>query len=144
MDAHTAKLLRLIRDEPFDYGFDTKADELVARYMRQDVPATMNWLVSIFREYHSTDWVLIGILRIIARLDYREVGELGVEMATSAVHGTDAEVIECGVRAFESWGQTAHIPLLQELDVQPGWVQEYIHGVIDDLINAGDVDDDGY
>ena len=77
--------------------------------------------------------VLLGVLRIIARLDYQEVIPEGRAMASMAVSHKDTEVQECGVRAFESWGTVECLMDLETVKVSTKWLQEYIDEVVLDL-----------
>jgi hypothetical protein len=132
----TKELIALILDEDFEYGFDTKADALVRSQMQLNALAVKSWLNWIFVENFSNIPVLLGILRIIARLDYFEVYPEGQTMAMAVLSHKNIEVQECGVRAFESWGTIESLKILENLKdrkVSTQWLQEYIDEVVSDL-----------
>jgi len=129
----TSELIYLLREEDFEYGKDTKADLLVRSKMEQNDLATKAWLNSVYVEYFSNTLILIGILRIIARLDYYVIFPEGQTMAIAALSHRDVEVKECGVRAFESWGSLNSLKILNGIRTDTLWLQEYIDKVIVDL-----------
>jgi hypothetical protein len=129
----TNELISLILDEDFEYGIDTKADVLVKNHMRLNPLITKDWLNGTFLENFSKVPVLVGLLRIIARLDYWEIYPVGQTMAVAALSHRKTEVQECGVRAFESWGTVESLKILENLKVSTQWLQEYIDEVVLDL-----------
>lgn len=133
------ELISLILNEEFEYGIDTKADALVRRYMELNPLLTKEWLNTIFVENFASVLVLVGLLRIIARLDYTEVSPQGQTMAVAALSHKNTEVKECGVRAFESWGTIESLKILENRTVGIRWLQEYIDNVVLDLREEHDV-----
>ena len=129
----TKKLISLILDEEFEYGIDTKADAFVRRYMSLDSLLTKEWINAIFIDNFSDVSISVGLLRIIARLDYAEIYPQGQTMALAALSHENTEVKECGVRAYESWGTIDSLNELESLEVGIQWLQEYIDNVVSDL-----------
>lgn len=133
------ELISFILNGEFEYGIDTEADTLVRRYMELNPLRTKKWINTIFVENSADIAILIGLLRIIARLDYREILPEGQTIAVAALLHQDTEVIECGVRAFESWGTIESLKILEDLKVEIQWLQEYIDDVVSDLREEHDV-----
>ena len=133
------ELISLIRNEEFEYGIDTKADALVRRYMELNPLLTKEWINTIFVDNFADAFILLGLLRIIARLDYKEISPQGQTMAVAAFSHKNTEVKECGVRAFESWGTIESLKILENLKVGIQWLQEYIGNVVSDLKKEHDV-----
>ena len=129
----TNELISFILNEEFEYGIDTEADVLVRRHMELNPFLTKKWINAIFVENSTDVSVLIGLLRIIARLDYREILPEGQTIAVAALFHENTEVKECGVRAFEGWGTIESLKILQNLTVGIPWLQEYIDDVVSDL-----------
>ena len=129
----TEELISFILYEDFEYGIDTNADVFVRRHMALDAIITKDWLGTIYVENMSNIPVLIGLLRIVARLDYQQIKPLGQLIAMAALNHDDIEVQECGVRAFESWEAIDSLNLLERLKVSPKWLQDYINEVASDL-----------
>ncbi|MHA1410805.1 MAG: hypothetical protein ACTSQY_10950 [Candidatus Odinarchaeia archaeon] len=129
----TRELIMLIREEEFEYGSDTKADILVRKRMEQNVLATKEWLTTIFIENFTNTRILLGVLIIISRFDYFTIYPEGQLMATTALSHKDPEIQECGVRAFENWGNRHSLRILKNIKASTEWLQEYINEVIDDL-----------
>ena len=127
------ELISFILNEEFEYGIDTEADALVRRYMEPNPLLTKKWINTIFVENSADVSILIGLLRLIARLDYTEILPEGQTMAVAALLHKNTEVKECGVRAFESWGTIESLKILEDLKVGIRWLQEYIDDVVSDL-----------
>lgn len=135
----TPKLLNLILESDFEYGIESEVDVFIRNRMEENSLATKSWLNDIFVEYFSNPVILVGILRIISRLSYYEVFPQGQVIATAALSHSDVEVKECGVRAFENWGDLNSIRILENLHVSPSWLQGYIDQVLEDLRKKHDV-----
>jgi hypothetical protein len=135
----TNELLDLIQEEDFEYGMQTRADELVRQHMMLNHLATKSWLNSIFVESFTHVPVLLGLLRIVARINYVDIYPEGQTMALAALSHRDTSVKECGVRAFESWESIEGLKILENLSVTPQWLQEYIDQVVSDLRSEYDV-----
>ena len=133
------ELISFILNEEFEYGIDTEADALVRRYMVLNPLLTKKWINTIFEKNSANVSILIGLLRIIARLDYGEILPEGQTIAVAALLHKDTEVIECGVRAFESWGTIESLKILKDFKVEIQWLQEYIDDVVSDLREEHDV-----
>ena len=129
----TSNLLALIWEEDFEYGIDTKADKLVRNQMSLNASVTKEWLTSLFVENFANVPTALGLLRIIARMEYSEVYPAGQTMAVAALSHGNAQIQECGVRAFESWGTLKSLEILENLTVSTQWLEEYIHDVVSDL-----------
>lgn len=135
----TKQLIELINEEDFEYGIENKTDLLIKDQMNLNSLATKDWINSIFVENFSNPTILIGILRIIGRLDYISTFPEGQTMAVAALSHSNVEVQECGVRAFENWGTLESLQILENLTVSTKWLQDYIDQVVQDLkkeINA--------
>lgn len=126
-------LLALIDEEPFEYGVDGKADALVREQMAVNALATRSWLSRLFLDRFPDTLVAMGILRLVARLDYDDVFPEGPIIAVAALSHRSDSVRECGVRAFESWGDPRNIPTLEAVRVSADWLQDYVVSVIADL-----------
>ena len=129
----TAQLLSMIREVEFEYGVDTKTDMLVRDQMHLNALATKSWLNARFIESFAKPDILVGLLRIIARLDYLDVYPEGPTMAVAALCHSDSDVQECGIRAFESWATLQSLRVLENVSASNGWLQDYVNQVVSDL-----------
>lgn len=129
----TEKLLAYFVDEDFEYGIEAKADILVKKQLAINVLATKSWLNTIFVNHFSDTNILMGLLRLIARIDYSIISPEGPTIAIAALSHKNIEIKECGVRAFESWGTLSSLGILENLQVSTPWLQSYINDVISDI-----------
>jgi hypothetical protein len=75
--------------------------------------ATKSWLNSLFVDNFNNADILIGILRLIARIDYLSISPEGTIMALAALAHSNMQVKECGIRAFESWCSIESLKVLE-------------------------------
>lgn len=129
----TEKLLTYFVDEDFEYGIKTKADILVKEQLAVNTLATKSWLNDIFVNNFANTNVLMGILRIIARIDYSVISPEGPTLAIAVLSHKDIEIQECGIRAFESWGTLECLKILLNIKTTTPWLMTYVNDVISDL-----------
>jgi hypothetical protein len=129
----SSELIGLLTEGDFEYGIRSKADILVQEKMQENALATKTWLNHIFIENFDNVPILLGVLRIVARLNYFQIYPEGPTMAVAALSHKNNEVQECGIRAFESWDTLESYNVLINLKGRPAWLQEYIEKVVDGL-----------
>jgi len=125
----TQRLKLYILEEPFEYGYETKADELIRKNLEVNSSATKEWLNSIYLNNFSNSEYTIGILRLIARLEIEEISPQGPTMAIAAISHQDEEIQEAAIRAFESWSSLQHIEILKSVKVKSDWLSDYLISV---------------
>ncbi len=129
----THKLISLILEENFEYGFRTRADQLVQSQMKINSSVTREWLNKIYVENFDRPEIVIGLLRLIARFEINEISPQGKTMAIAALSHKDHEVKECGIRAFESWNSLESIKILQNVNTNIPWLKDYLNRVIENI-----------
>lgn len=128
----TIKFLNLIKDEDFEFGFISRSEELVKHELSTNALATRNWLNEMFIRYFDNELVLIGILRIIARLDESIIFPQGQTLAIASLSHSNNEIKELGIRAFENWCSIDSLRILKTLDLNNTWLKDYVNEVISD------------
>lgn len=127
------QLVSLIREQDFEYGYDSQAGLFVKRLLVENELVIKDWLSSLFVERFSDSRIVLGLLHIISHLDYSMIYPQGLTMATTAMIHKSPEVREGGVRVFENWGTVQSLDFLKTLHCKEEWLQEYIDKVISDL-----------
>jgi hypothetical protein len=127
------QLIALIKDEDFEYGIETQVDALIKEHMAKNALVTKSLLNRIFLEQYTDASIVTGILRIISRFDYYIMYPEGQMMALAALVNKNAEIQECGIRAFENWETLDSLHILENITVSAHWLQEYVDEVIADL-----------
>ena len=130
---YTKELLRTIREQDFEYGFDSEADLFVRGLMKQNEAITKQWLNEIYLEHFHDLRVFIGLLQVISHLQYPEIYPQGPTMALAALSHDNSEVRECGIRAFENWSTIDSLNILRNVKCEEIWLKEYLTQVIRDL-----------
>ena len=128
-----AKLLKLLREQDFEYGVDTPADELVRKSFSENISIAKEWLNQLFVENYDDQTVLMGILRVLSHFEYQEVAPQGPTMALAALSNVSAEVRECGIRAFENWSTLESLEVLKNVKCEEKWLNDYLQQVIAEL-----------
>jgi hypothetical protein len=130
---YTPLFLKCLKDQDFEYGFTSLADKLFEECINADNLIAKKWLNNLFIKYYSEKYVLVGILQVLAHIDYEKIVPEGPTMALAALSNINAEVRECGIRAIESWGNIESIGLLENTKCPERWLDEYRIQVIEDL-----------
>jgi len=130
---YTQKLLNIIIEEDFEYGFNSPSDLFIKELMKLNPNITKEWLNSIFIEHFHDYRVVIGLLHIISHLEYYQINPQGPTMALAALSHASSEVRECGIRAFENWGSSESLKILKHVRCGEKWLQEYVEQVVSDL-----------
>ncbi len=123
-------LLQLIHEEIFEFGMENAADSFVQENLRDNPVFTKEWLNQILLEHFADVEVATGILRIVSHLKYAEIYPTGPTMALSVLSHENAEIRECGIRAFENWGNTDSLEYLKHIKCEEEWLQDYLEQVI--------------
>ncbi len=127
------RLISLIKEESFEYGYDNQTDIFVRKLMNENRTVTKEWLNNIFNRNFGNSIVIIGILRLIARFPHSDIAPQGQTMATAALIHKNFEVQECAIRAFESWASLESLEILKNIDVHLDWLRDYLDSVIRDI-----------
>ena len=130
---YTKELLRIIREQDFEYGFDSAADLFVRELMEQNETVAKEWLNSVYIDHFYDRRVVIGLLQVISHLEYLEIYPQGPTMALAALSHANSEVRECGIRAFENWSTIESLNVLRNVRCDENWLQQYLSQVIHDL-----------
>jgi len=130
---YTNDLLRIIREQDFEYGFDSMADKFIKRLMDQNKSVTREWLNRVFLSFFRDIKIITGLVQFLSHIEYTEIYPEGPTMAIAALSHENPEVRECGIRAFENWGTLESLHFLEKLHFTETWLQEYLEKVIYDL-----------
>jgi hypothetical protein len=122
-----------ILEDDFEYGIDFKAHSIVKEQMSVNAAVTKDWLNRIYVANFQNSEILIGILRVIARFEKEEIFPIGHTIAAASLNHKDEIVQETAIRAFESWGGSTSLKILENVTVSSKWVKEYLEDVISDL-----------
>ncbi len=129
----TPKFLYLVREEDFEFGFTPESEKLIREHLEIHALATRNWLSEIFITYFKDEIVLVGLLRIMAHFQEKDIFPQGQIMAIAALSHSSDEIKELGIRAFESWCSAESLDILKNLDIKTTWLKEYADQVIIDI-----------
>jgi serine/threonine protein kinase len=126
----TNSLLQLIHEEVFEFGMENAADRYVQENLRDYPLYTKVCLNEMLLKHFADVGVATGLLRIISHIDYEEIHPIGQTMALSVLNHENIEIRECGIRAFENWGNIDSLDILKHIKCEEKWLQDYLDKVI--------------
>ncbi|HDJ89352.1 MAG TPA: hypothetical protein ENG40_01490 [Thermoprotei archaeon] len=129
----TPKLIAIIEEQEFEYGFESPAERFIKEKLRVNSFVAKEWLNKLFLQMFDNAHIIIGILQAISHLNYSEIFPTGQTMALAALSHKNAEVRECGIRAFESWCNYESLKVLKTVHYPEKWLQDYVNQVIKDI-----------
>jgi hypothetical protein len=129
----TRSLLSMIAESDLEYGFSSELDAFLRDRLSENALAIKEWLNWLFVKHFADVPVATGILRTIAHLGYHEISPQGPTMALASLSHRNAEVRECGIRAFENWGTLDSLTILKAVKCPEQWMQDYVNRVVADL-----------
>jgi hypothetical protein len=129
----TDKLLDLIATEDFEYGVISKSEILVKEQLKNNSAATKLWLNSIYLRNFKSPEILIGILRIISRFPQKTFEPIGHTVAIASLAHKNEEVVETAIRVFENWGGVSSLDILQSVQINSKWLDDYRNAVVKDI-----------
>ena len=132
-DHFISRLLQLIQESDFEFGFSTPAEEYVSDALNRCGSFAREWINELFLQRFNDPYVTSSILRVIAHFDYQQIYPNGITMAVCATSHKSAEVRECGIRCFENWEAPENLNVLNSLSYSEEWLKDYLTGVINGL-----------
>lgn len=126
----SARFLQLLREQDFEYGLVSPADELVQKCLNENEFIAKQWLNELFLQNYADPVVVIGILRVLSHFEYHEVTPQGPTMALAALANSSAEVRECGIRVCENWNTLETLKILMTVQCTEKWLNDYLQQVI--------------
>ena len=129
----TPRLISIIEEQEFEYGFESPAERFIKEKLRVNSFVTKEWLNDLFLRMFDNTRVIIGLLQAISHLNYLEIYPTGQTMALAALSHKNAEVRECGIRAFENWCNNESLKVLKNVHYPEKWLQDYVNQVIKDI-----------
>jgi|GEM_PF-2928588 len=127
------EFIKILQEEHFEYGITSKSELFIKEKLNVDLLFTKNWLNSIFAENFHQSEVILGILRVISRINQADINPEGQIMAIACFSHKSIEVKEAAIRIFENWGNEISLKTLKNISISPVWLQEYVESIVSDL-----------
>lgn len=126
------RLKALIREEPFEPGVLSRADELVETMLESNSMAAKDCLQEVFlNSIETADYdIACGIVEIVGRCDESKIDPQGRIMALAALAVKSSKLQEAGVRAFENWASESSAKTLERIEYTSSWVRDYAFNVV--------------
>lgn len=131
-------LLSLMHDEYYEAGeippSETYIKQIADKYGWQK---TQLWLQKIWLDHFHDSHILVGLLHVLSHFPYKDVEPGAVAMALGVLQHSDMNVRDYAIKAFENWNSKKALPVLQKLNCDAKWLQNYVNQVIDVLEKEG-------
>ncbi|MDF7822142.1 hypothetical protein P1X15_31295 [Runella sp. MFBS21] len=132
----TQQLISILKSEDFEYGKRSFADIFVENQLEKFPDTTKLWLANIFTKYYHDIDIVLGILRVVSRMDIKDTAPNGLLIVLGALPHQNIEIQECAIRALENWGTPECLNILKNAKLSINWLEEYRIEVIKDLENS--------
>lgn len=129
----TRDFLNSIKEQNFEYGVYTVADEILRTALSENQLGAKQWINDLFVENFTHTAIASGILRVISHLEYDEIRPQGITMALAALSNSSSEVRECGIRACENWATEECLRILRNTSCVEVWLNDYRKQVVQNL-----------
>lgn len=132
------EILEIIRSEDYEEGMTSKIEE----YMEQDFS---KYELEIIRkaaqrisiENLSNTKIINGILRMISSRTYDEMYPEGQYIGLALLQNKNITLREKGIQLFEYWKSKKGVKILESLECDQEWLQNYVNKIIDYLNKYG-------
>lgn len=127
------QLIDIIINSDFEFDKNTDVEPFILSELNINKTITLQRINKLFINKFNDIKIVMGILISLSHFEKEQVTPNCETMALAALAHEDLEVKECGVRVFESFGDKESIKLLETVDTNIPWFQDYIKSVIRDL-----------
>ena len=125
------EFFRTIEHDFFEFGVTSNVERLVNSWLSRDLETTQLALSQIFYNNRNSEKISVGILKIIAHVDFETLSPSNRGIAMVGLTSSSVEVRECAVRAYEYWERPdLMIDLASDTPLTPAWLEEYKQTVI--------------
>lgn len=127
------RLAAAFESEPIEDGMDHPAEHVIAAALDSEDPdVVLRWIRSICLDTTRPAFAA-GVLLCVARQP--RVGTAGwrEELVRGGLAVDDVEVRDAAMQAAEYWGHSGLRPVLAAHTEPVAWLDEYRHGVVEDL-----------
>jgi len=122
--------IKKLKECDFEYGIYNELDKFFSDNLKMNSFVTKECLNELFLKYYSNEEVVVGILRVISRINYDEIKPVGQTLAMAALVHKNIIVVETAIRAFENWGKYEAIEYLKKVKIAEKWLNTYYKNVI--------------
>lgn len=128
------KFTTILEKDEFEVGFISESEKYFEKISSKYGILSESILINIYLKEINNIKILKNILYIISNLPGNNINSLAI-IPIAAVSNSDDEIKELGVRCFESWDNPKYIDLLESIDTDIQWLNDYIQDVIRELKN---------
>jgi hypothetical protein len=135
MNNFSFELFDAILNNKFEFGSESAADRLFNSYHNTYGVLAVNWLVKLFVSNIFNSKIVLGIILIISRQPFTDIGYQGQMILISATYQfkEDIEIQEAIIRCVENWETFEVIEILKRMHPSEKWLEDYKLGVIQEI-----------
>lgn len=126
-------LLYRLRRFNFERGFFSEADKYLEPLIKTSRPYCFNWIYELYRDNYHDELVINNLLKTLSHIPYGETAPLCIKIAEESIVRESSEIKENAVAAFENWEYAGAIPLLEAVQFNNPFLDDYLKRVIEDL-----------
>ena len=138
VDEYSEEILSIFMNDEFIDGEISRSEVYMEKHFNENTSIyILGALNDILIKNFDAPHVLEGILTMLSSISYKAASPEGVSMCASLLGHKSLEVKDKAVQTFERWNSKKGIIILENLDFQPMWFQNYINDVISALKEGG-------
>lgn len=138
VDEYSEEILSIFMNDEFIDGEISRSEVYMEKHFNENTSIyILGALNDILIKNFDAPHVLEGILTMLSSISYKAASPEGVSMCASLLGHKSLEVKDKAVQTFERWNSKKGIIILENLDCQPMWFQNYINDVISALKEGG-------
>lgn len=128
-------LLAKIRSCYFEAGILCDADTFFSKLVRQhrSIEYPLSLLSDITNHNIDNEHVLEGVLHILSNCDYSAINPFGISIVLAASVNHSPVIQELLISCFESWDAADGIDILEKLELDIPWLDQYRNEVVSQL-----------
>lgn len=128
-------LLAKIRSCYFEAGIFCEADDFFAELIRKHgtIDHPLSLLSDITNHNIDNEHILEGVLHILSNYDYSVINPIGISIVLAAAVNHSPVIQDLLISCFESWDAVDGIDILEKLELDALWLDQYRNEVVSQL-----------
>lgn len=129
------RLLAKIRSCYYETGILCEADDYFAELVKQkgSIEYPLSLLSDITNHNIDNEHILEGVLHILSNCDYSVINPFGISIVLAATVNHSPIIQDLLISCFESWDSIEGIDILEKLNLDVPWLDQYRNEVVSQL-----------
>lgn len=131
VENYCTEILNVIQNDVFEDGEISKSEMyILENFNEQNGEYIKTALMKIFEENYGDEHILTGVLTMISAKSYEEMEYQGPIIPLALLQHEDIYLRDRAIQTYEIWNSKKGIPILEKLQCDQKWLQDYVNDVI--------------